>query len=543
MYRLLIIDDEYHIVDWLVELFTFQQNMNLETYHCYNGYDGLSMMKTKKIDILLLDIKMPGISGLEVAEKAKENWPDCQIIFLTGHSNFDYIYRAEKLNPVSYLLKTESDETILHHVKKAILILDEKKTHAHQLQDIHNKEKSLQSMVERTILKSLVIGKSVDDLQDMLQLYQHEFQFSFETPIYILYAKTASMRSLRYIQECFDYEYQLSNLASEVFKNRFLCSCINLDQSTYLWFLQPISSNEGIGHTFLKEYYDDFVNSCKEVLHLDAIYLLYDKSVTFSTLRFALDQLEQYTFTFPIHQRFHSYGILFSDKESQMIQKQNETILRNTDTKKLLNELQASLFQSEKECFFDGLNRLQFQCRHISSMHFLPMIEVYQSLSLMFTSYICQYQLSEKLAIRIGLYRLYYLNDFRNWSEAFDYLRQLADNLFMVINSDQLDHTQKLLLSISNYISSHIEEPVTLSDISNYLNYNSSYISRLFKQKMDMNISDYIASLKIEKAKELILSTNQTVEQIAKLVGYENSKYFFQVFKKHTGVSPKEYKK
>lgn len=543
MYRLLIIDDEYHIVDWLVELFTLQQDMNIETYHCYNGYDGLSIMKTKKIDILLLDIKMPGISGLEIAEKAKENWPDCQIIFLTGHSNFDYIYRAEKLNPVSYLLKTESDEMILQQVYKATHILDEKRMQLLQQQDLHNKEKALQAMVERTILKSLVLGKSIDDLQDMLQLYHHEFQFSFESPIYVIYAKTASMRSLRYIQESFDYEFQLSNLASEVFKKRFLSSCIDLDQSTYLWLLQPITINEGIGHTFLKEYFDDFVNSCKEALHFDAVFLLYEKSISFSTLRFTLDQLEQYTFTFPIHQRFHSYGIVFSDNENQMIHKQNETILRNTDTKKLLNELQTSLYQSEKECFFDGLNRLQFQCRHISSMHFLPMIEIYQSLSLMFTSYICQYQLSEKLAIRVGLYRLYYLNDFRNWSEAFDYLRQLAESLFAVINSDLVDHTQKLLLSISNYISSHIHEPITLSDISTHLNYNSSYISRLFKQKMDMNISDFIAGLKIEKAKELILSTNHTVEQIAKLVGYENSKYFFQVFKKQTGVSPKEYRK
>ena len=82
MNRLLIVDDEHHIVNWLAELFSSRQEMDLEIMKAYSGYETLELLKKYKMDLILLDIQMPGMSGLEVAEKALADWPTTQIILI-----------------------------------------------------------------------------------------------------------------------------------------------------------------------------------------------------------------------------------------------------------------------------------------------------------------------------------------------------------------------------------------------------------------------------------------------------------------------------
>lgn len=543
MYRVLIIDDEAHIVDWLVELFSLQSDLNIEVYHGYNGYEGLDFMKSLRIDILFLDIQMPGINGLEVAEKTQKNWPDCRIVFLTGHSNFEYIYQANKLNHVNFLLKNESDETILNTLKQAIKSLEEKKNHLSQLHSLKIKESKVNNFLEKTLVKELLSGKLINDISDFLISFEYQSQLEVSQPCYYIYAKTVSMRSINFIQENLSFSYDLGQLTRQVFLEKFRCVCVDTDATSFVWILQPIKSNEIVGMTFIKEYYDELVMTCKDILHLDAVFLLYDQSAPLSECNTIVDLFNQYMMTYPITQTFNSYGILFGQHEIELLRRHNLQILRNTDSRTYLSELKTALYQGEKELFFHNLNQLQYQCRHVNSMHFLPMVEIYQTIALMFTSYISQYGLTEKMAIKIGIYRLYYFHDFKNWSEAFDYIRQLADNVYNLMNSETLDTTQRLILTITNYINTNIQKSITLTDISLYVNYNSSYISRIFKQKMEMNITDYISEAKINKAKELITTTDLNMEQVANQIGYENPKYFFQVFKKYTGVSPREFQK
>ena len=104
MYRLLIVDDEYHIVDWLTELFLEQKKVELEIYRAYLAREALDILDQVKIDVVLSDIRMPGIDGFELADRIRDNWPEARIIFLTGYNDFDYAYRANQYQNIRYLL-------------------------------------------------------------------------------------------------------------------------------------------------------------------------------------------------------------------------------------------------------------------------------------------------------------------------------------------------------------------------------------------------------------------------------------------------------
>ena len=123
MYRLLIVDDEPDIVEGLYNAFYHYDKLELDIFKACSAFDALEILNTERIDILLSDINMPGMDGLEMTRLVKERWPHCQVIFLSGYTEFEYIYRANQLDAVNYILKIEGYEKIaegLHNAVKRI---------------------------------------------------------------------------------------------------------------------------------------------------------------------------------------------------------------------------------------------------------------------------------------------------------------------------------------------------------------------------------------------------------------------------------------
>jgi len=118
-YRVLIVDDEPAIVDETVALLEKQTDMDLQIHYAYNGRDALSIIQQGRIDLLITDIEMPGMSGVELIKRISMRWPECKLIILTGYSHFNYAYEAVNAGAVAYILKSESDEKLLNAVHKA----------------------------------------------------------------------------------------------------------------------------------------------------------------------------------------------------------------------------------------------------------------------------------------------------------------------------------------------------------------------------------------------------------------------------------------
>ena len=124
MYRLLIVDDEHHVVNWIADLLSDADEIEAEIMKAYSGPEALVLLKKYKMDVIFLDIQMPEMNGLEVAKLAQLEWPDTFIIFLTAYDNFNYIYHASQLPNTSYLLKTEDDDAILATLRKVLTDID-----------------------------------------------------------------------------------------------------------------------------------------------------------------------------------------------------------------------------------------------------------------------------------------------------------------------------------------------------------------------------------------------------------------------------------
>lgn len=117
--NLLVVDDEYEILTWLEELFSYNFEPKVDVYTANSAYAAIEMLNHVKFDVVLTDIRMPGMNGIALFQHVKGNWPRCKTIFLTGYPNFEEIYKIIKHKDVRYILKSEDDEVITQAVRGA----------------------------------------------------------------------------------------------------------------------------------------------------------------------------------------------------------------------------------------------------------------------------------------------------------------------------------------------------------------------------------------------------------------------------------------
>lgn len=546
MKRLLIVDDEHHIVNWLADLFESQADLDLIIFKSYNGRDALQILETTRIDLVLLDIKMPGMDGLKVSEKILADWPGCRIIFLTGYNHFDYVYYANRHKHIDYLLKTECDEEIIKAVTDAIESIDREQ---HQLElsvQASSKEKIVNHLFQRDHLRRLFKGETLKEADDHSANPGGSFPLRTDQPVYLLYGKISMPAGESYFDQLCDMILKSIQVIEQVLYHKFHYAMLDYDESTIIWFLQPSEEfTERASQSpllYIKECFDDIISFYKRNSACEIMLLLYHKEVTWEAVHDTFLLMNQSALLAPSHSASQSYGVVYKEDtvDCSATRITDNHLVTSWDTR--LNEMSLCLNRGEYRQFTHILKQLKFSCKKIESMHYLPVIGIYQKISSMIISYINKYHLVEKVAPQIGLYPLYFIHDFESWQEAFGYLEKLTGIIFALDSDSQLDSNQKLVISIKDYIHTHLSCNLTLTTLSDVVNYNSSYVSRVFKQVTGMNLSGYITTCRINKAKELLHATNESITAIAQKVGFDTSQYFSMVFQKEVGLTPSEFR-
>lgn len=544
--RLLLVDDEHHIVNYLSTLLEDYFNEDVEIYKCYSGIEALELLTNIKIDLMLLDIHMPGMSGLELAEKTVGNWPKCHIIFLTAHSNFDHIYQGLKYKNSKYLLKTESDEAILKTISDSLDAIKAKNEGLHILKEAKQKNILLSHLLQQNILKEFTMGHDITKLKPELMVTGPHFILDLNQAVYLMYMQIYHLTIDEYQTNMSAYFLQYLQLMDELLFERFDFTMLYLDKGTMLWFFQPkpicrevFSSNL----TFLKTMTNDLTIYCESNLHRHVTLTLYEDSIPWTQICNIYHLMQR-------HQELHTATVPSSNSTVTILNSKNiqQEIYNNylndkSTIERLYQEFRLYLYQGDQASYYKTLKQFEKECISLHSMHEIKAIKIYKTLTLLLIEYIETYQLQEKLMFKISLYPLSSISEFTSWRSAFKYLGNLSQHLFILLDSKKLDKNEYIINKIKRYIDKHLSDSLTLSTLASIVNYNETYVSRLFKQITGMRISDYITHARITHAKQLLCSSDESIQAIAKATGFDTSQYFSMVFKKTLGVSPSEFRR
>lgn len=159
MYQLLIVDDEPVLADGLAQFMEEREVIpELAVYCAYSANDAIKWLSRTKIDVVVTDICMPGMTGLQLQKEITGRWPRCKVIFLTGYDDFNYVKSAIHHEGMDYILKTEEDEVIIKAIVRAL----EKVQEEEKKQDILCKAKKhmelASPLLRRDFLHELLEG-------------------------------------------------------------------------------------------------------------------------------------------------------------------------------------------------------------------------------------------------------------------------------------------------------------------------------------------------------------------------------------------------
>lgn len=536
MHRLLIVDDEEIITDSLYEVFNQLMSDELEVYRAYTARGALEWLRRTRIDIVLTDIRMPGMSGLELKDEILNYWPRCRIVFLTGHSEFDYAYQAMKVPNVRYLLKTEGYDKVVQTVKEVL----EEIRHNERMDQLINKSRELMGELElirqRDYFRYL-IQQSAEMEQDVLT---HDFKrlnirMDVHAPVVLVLGHLEYRNDLTYMERR-EQLHEVRLLWHSFFAEHVRSVGIEDQYGDILWFIQP-------DHAHDEERYNHLLRYLEGTMELIQQTVMEDKglALTFVISHSACPWQEvshQY-------ERLHLLCYLrFGGGLPAILHDQNgeKEVLAYRDAYRLKQKVDALATHLEAGKFDEfnaGFDEVMMSVVALNPQDAMLAMEVYYGIALILLGHIHRFGLHTQ----IGDYnKLMRFDDHPSLSDAFIYLYQVAGRIFELNRLKEKDRAARIVDRICAYIVDHLGEDLSLVRLAEIHHFNPSYLSRLFKQEKGMKLSEYIEQCRITKAKELLANHELKVREVALAVGYEAAHSFTRFFKKTTGLSPQEYR-
>lgn len=126
--------------------------------------------------------------------------------------------------------------------------------------------------------------------------------------------------------------------------------------------------------------------------------------------------------------------------------------------------------------------------------------------------------------------------------ERIDHLEKVADKKLLTIEASG-GHSNSAIKDALAYVNNHLNKPITLKEVAEAVHLNASYLSVLFKEQTRVTFSEYLTRKRLQMAKNLLLTTDAPIEEIAQEAGYQTAKYFIKIFKDYEGITPSKYRK
>ena len=560
MYRLLIVDDEEIIVNGLYEIFRSLKNLDLDVYRAYSGEEAVEWLSRTRMDIVLTDISMPEMDGLQLLDVIYRKWPQCKVIFLTGYNEFEYVYKAIQHQGVSYILKTEDNDKVISVVENAIEeIKKEVKT-----EDLIHKAKEQIELALGLFQKDYFIhllheGTSLD--VNKSQFEQLSIPMYHDHPVILLLGHIDDIPGNLSYWEKIQFINSIKVIITQNLNINIRSICILDDRYRFVFFIQPNElRTAGYSNSEENSFYEkaiSFVKGTLEVIQTASMESL-NASISFalsgepcnwedvSKKYFSLNQLLNYKIGTGIEML-----LIDNQLKNNILVSGNATEVPELDTnnepleillrKRNMDLIHQYLESGQREKYFEVLNELLNPIKSIKSKNSNLAIEAYSMVSLSILSYINRWNITEKLAFHIGLNSLMRIDKHETWSDAVQYLINISDVIFQLQTEEQKKRADNAVDFIQNFINEHLSEDLSLVRLAEQVYLNPSYLSRLYKQVTNKNLSDFIDSARIERAKDLLKREKVKVNEVAKAVGYETAASFTRFFRKLVSCSPQEY--
>lgn len=541
--RLLIVDDEWEAADYFERILLQEDSLQLDIYKAHSGKEALACLEKLRMDIVLSDIRMPGMDGLQMYDTIKERWAQCRVIFISGIMEFDYVYSSFQKKDVRYLTKLEPKEKIIGTVKEVLKEIEENYNLAREKQLFEKQRSEALPLLRNKFLAGLLEGAGGQAEEADLRMKELGIPLVTEKGSILVGAVFDGQAEVAGPERKDQDRAAADLLFGQLFQGSYRIASYLDDQNLLLWLLQEREEEEG-----RKASAEAMLNGKLEYLQKQVRFTL-DTTITLTFYKEPVGW-EEIPKVYSYLKRTLGYKaslltegiIICSGYETQDIWQVDKGEIDSRKQLVHINELEGYLELGKSEAYTELLIRMTACLEDVKSFHYGPALEVYYRIMGVILKYINGWKLTEKLVFKTDLYKLYHPELHASWKDAAMYLKYLSDCIFEIHFSDEKAWSLSAVTRVRNYIEGNLEKDLSLIRLADEVQLNASYLSRLFKNVTGSNIYEYILDCRMRRARELLLKSGGKIQDIGCSVGYDSAQSFTRAFRKYTGQTPTDYR-
>ncbi len=514
MYKLIIIDDEDTIRSGLADFIPWEDLGFTVAAEFEDGQDAIPYLKKNAVDVILTDIMMAEVSGLALAKHIYKEMPEVKVVLISGFKEFEYAQQAIQYNVNHYLLKPTRIEEIAEVFSQLKLELDKNKE-----QEAEKKQsQEWQLLLQEQFFTDLLMGalRNREDMQARMDKIGLPIKPSNSCCIIdIRIGPSSSTEPLTHSERD-----KVVRGLGKLFKNN------EHEQVQFYPVYHPVQGLKVVavfaerltaleGTQLVSRILHRIRSSTQEIFGVDVLLEIGNAYVSFEKLAMSSEALR-------LVQHTPGGKLRLAHNEYDQIVTKYTLFISN------MIEGNATEAASLLDRFLEEFRDIPVSFTHRLIKDLFAIIQ----------------HTFEQGGVDVQSLTGIILNEEMESRELEDIKKLSKQMLAEVINSTAAHKSQSsaaLITKAQAYIWDNYSKDLSLESVANQIFLHPVYFSKLFKQYAKVNFTDYLTTIRIQKALELLSEQKYKMYEIGEMVGYTNSKYFYRVFKQVTGYTPKEY--
>ncbi|MFA9464584.1 MAG: response regulator [Velocimicrobium sp.] len=526
MIKVLLVDDEKlaleyleHIISW--EYYDFEL-IGVST----DAEQALNLYKKYKPELVISDVKMPGMNGLEFVHAIREYGGKSHILFLSSYKSFDYVKQAIRLDIDDYLLKSDLEEESF--LKKIL-----------KLKEAINKEQAKNQYTLGIILEELFKKNALEENYKFM-LEENDYIRIHKKYYYILLSQKISPRFLeQYLSQnnippvSFEFEFSKTCYAHCAEDGIQVMAVFAINENEYLAVLEIKDNMVAQKEINDKIYYYSrkiFRDMNEEQAHQFDLYYYSKKMSTRQFGRF-------------YHENRNQLSQVYLKKEVHIMEFVEDILWKSAgkETKSITSdEIYQKIKKEDKEGILQCIQSVKIAMAEENYVSYLWYIKnLFEAISFFEGSLY-----GEKSGRKFSLSENSNSYDFRSPKELVAFIEFKLEEIWFFISESGKKSYSVVVLEAVRYIKRQYYDPqLSSAQVANHVNISASWLSTKFKEEVGIGVSDFMNGIRVEQAKEMFDRGDYMIYEVSEKVGFTSSQYFSKIFKEFVGVTPNQYRR
>ena len=533
MYRILLVDDEILVRDAIKENIDWK-SLDCELVgDCENGKQASEFVKENPVDIVLTDILMPYMDGMELSKFLHDNYPDVVIVIFSGFGEFEYAKKAIQYGVSEYLLKpvTAMELTgVINKMKEKVDQLRREKNKMNKLTENSEKYRKNAQVIRSKNMEALVncttdVSKSIQRLAEMgIDISAISYRVAlFDIDLYSGMYELDTEKQ----QESALMAFVLYNISDEI---------VTREEAGFAYQ----EGNNRVGILFQEKWSRNFTEKtreiCREIQEKTKEVMGFDVSMGIGKWVKKPEELVQ---SHNMAQDTLQYRYLLGG--NLLIDMEEKHPVQEISIDEPLSVLKEALKTGQEDLVFQTLVSIEDLIRNALMQKSRACMYLQQVIRTMDNA--CEDVSADMNQIREGRDDLIReITDQKFFGEACEVVAHHTRRVINILSEMNTSSSERQARLAIDYIQKNYMDPdLSLNSICSYLNISTSYFSTIFKEETGETFTEVLIRTRMEKAKELLENTTMKNYEIAEKVGFSDPHYFGISFKKMTGCTPTEY--